>query len=277
MSVRFPAGSLQLPLGRALRWQVELTWRDGGPCERSPSATACTQRLPEERPGVLPTRRPRGLVLNRSERLRVLATGDSMIQIVDSFLKRRLQTRGARVRSDAHISTGISKPAALNWPAKARSQARSIKPHVTVISLGANDGFPMRTARGRSAPCCEAAWIAEYSRRARRMMASYRRGGRSLVYWLTLPTPRRGNFKPIYRAVNTAVKRAATAYPDHVRVLDLGRVFTPGGRFRQHIVFRGRRINARQGDGVHLSTAGASVAATLVIDRLRADGALRSR
>ncbi|MEA2142638.1 MAG: hypothetical protein QOI64_1068, partial [Solirubrobacteraceae bacterium] len=48
-----------------------------------------------------------------------------------------------------------------------------------------------------------------------------------------------------------------------------------GGRFRQTITFRGRTIDARQPDGIHLSFAGASVAATLVIDRLRADGALR--
>ena len=38
----------------------------------------------------------------------VLATGDSMIQIVDSFLKQRLSgRRGVRVRTDAHISTGV--------------------------------------------------------------------------------------------------------------------------------------------------------------------------
>ena len=38
--------------------------------------------------------------------------------------------------------------------------------------------------------------------------------------------------------------------------------------------FRGKTVDARQGDGVHLSTAGASIAATLLIDRLRADHAL---
>jgi lysophospholipase L1-like esterase len=40
------------------------------------------------------------------------------------------------------------------------------------------------------------------------------------------------------------------------------------------ITFRGRTVGARQDDGVHLSAAGAAIAATLVIDRLRADGAL---
>ncbi len=60
-----------------------------------------------------------------------------------------------------------------------------------------------------------------------------------------------------------------------MHVIDLVPIFTPGGHFRQTITFRGQEIDARQPDGVHLSLAGASVAATLVIDHLRARGALR--
>ena len=57
-----------------------------------------------------------------SARLRVLATGDSMIQIIDGDLRQTLGERGPiTVRSDAHISTGISKPFMLDWVAHARS------------------------------------------------------------------------------------------------------------------------------------------------------------
>ena len=105
-------------------------------------------------------------------------------------------------------------------------------------------------------------------------MRSYLRGGRSFVYWMTLPTPRRGDFARVYRSVNRAIKRAARRVGRGAQVIDLVKTFTPGGRFRQHIRFRGRTINARQADGVHLSVAGASVAATLLVDRLRADHAL---
>ena len=81
-------------------------------------------------------------------RLRLLATGDSMIQIIDGFLKAKLGPRRVRVRSDAHISTGISKPSLLDWEAQARRQAAA-RPDVVVMFLGANDGFPMGDA-----PCC---------------------------------------------------------------------------------------------------------------------------
>ncbi|MDQ5808062.1 MAG: hypothetical protein M3320_05235, partial [Actinomycetota bacterium] len=54
------------------------------------------------------------------------------------------------------------------------------------------------------------------------------------------------------------------------RVIETGKVFTPGGRFRATV--RGRVV--RQPDGVHLNTRGASIAAGLVVRRLRRDGVL---
>jgi lysophospholipase L1-like esterase len=273
--LRASTASLRVRVGRPVSWQALVTWKDGGPCEAVGQPGACTQVVPGSGARELRTRAPRRPEFAREGHLRLLATGDSMIQIVDSFLKARLERRRAtRVRSDARISTGLSKPFMLDWVKKAREQARSVHPDVTAVFIGANDGFPMKTPSGASALCCAAAWVAEYARRVESMMRSYRRGGRSLVYWLTLPTPRRGDFARIYRAVNKAIKRAAGRVGRGARVIDLVKVFTPGGRFRQYVRFRGKNVNARQGDGVHLSTAGASIAATLLIDRLRAARAL---
>jgi hypothetical protein len=202
-------------------------------------------------------------------RLRVLATGDSMIQIIDSFLAQRLDPlRGVTVRSDAHISTGISKPFFFDWAAHARRQAAS-HPDVTIMFIGANDGFDMGSAR-----CCGAAWTAEYARRARRMMAAYEQGGRARVYWMTLPVPGRAAFRPVFRAVNRAIRRAAATTGGLVRVLDFEAVFTPRGVFQQSIVFRGHRYSVRQGDKVHLNTTGARIGATLISEALRRDGLL---
>jgi hypothetical protein len=132
--------------------------------------------------------------------------------------------------------------------------------------IGANDGFPMAGAE-----CCGEPWIAEYARRARRIMRSYARGGRGRVYWLLLPAPRRGFFREIFPAVNAAVRRAARGLEDDVRVIDLVSVFTPGGRYRASMKIRGKRVRVRQGDGIHLNTTGASLAASIVIRALRHD------
>ena len=270
LTLRAPADALRLRLGDSVSWRAVVRWRDGSGCAVVPGPSSCTQVLPATGALTFRTRAARRPAFTRLRRLRLLATGDSMIQIVDSYLKQRLgRRRGATVRSDARIGSGVSKPAMLDWVRKARGQASSFKPDVTVVFLGANDGFPIG-----GVPCCEQAWVAAYAKRVEAMMRSYLRGGRSYVYWLTLPTPRRASFVRIYSRVNVAIKRAAERVGDGARVIDIARVFTPGGRFRQSITFRGRTINARQPDGVHLSTAGASVAATLVMDRLRADRAL---
>jgi lysophospholipase L1-like esterase len=197
-------------------------------------------------------------------RLRILATGDSMIQIIDSYLKARVG-RGARVRSDAHISTGLSKPSLLDWQAQARRQAAR-RPDVVVMFIGANDGFPMA-----GADCCGRAWVAEYARRARRMMRVYARGGRARVLWLLLPVPRGGFFREIFPAVNAALRRAARGLEDDVRLIDLAEVFTPGGRYRDSMEVGGKIVRVRQADGVHLNTTGASIAANIVLRTLRAE------
>jgi lysophospholipase L1-like esterase len=194
--------------------------------------------------------------------LRVLATGDSMIQIIDSLLAQRLTS--GRVTSDARISTGISKPFMFDWVRHARGEAHRVRPQVTVMFIGANDGFAIGKA-----PCCGAGWIRAYARRVAKMMGDYRRGGAGRVYWLTIPTPRDPKRKSIYEAVNQAIKRAAARFPpDEVSVLDLVPVFTPGGVFRSSI--HGRVV--RQADGIHLNVAGARIAANLIVKRLRADG-----
>ncbi len=272
LSLRASQESVDVRSGGPVAWQARLTWTVGG-CEPASGPQGCTQTYPGRARQLL-IRGPRRPAFVHRGRLRVLATGDSMIQIIDSFLKQRLARRRVSVRSDARISTGLSKSSGLNWVRKARAQAQSLHPDVTVMFIGANDGFPMKTRAGVSVPCCDAGWIAEYARRVESIMRSYLRGGRSYVYWLTLPTPRTEGFARIYRAVNAAIRKAGARVGDGVRVLDLVAVFTPGGRFRQYVTFRGRTVNARQRDGVHLSTAGASITATLLIDRLRADHAL---
>src|SRR4051794_37596340 len=139
---------------------------------------------------------------------RVLATGDSMIQLVDSQLAARLQERRFKLKSDAHVGTGLSKPFLLDWVRHAKSEAKHYRPSVSVVFLGANEGFPL-PYRGKVAHCCSKSWVRAYAGRARQMMRALERGGRSHVYWLTLPAARPGNWNHIYTAVNAALRTAS--------------------------------------------------------------------
>jgi hypothetical protein len=238
--IRAAAARLQVAFGRTVGW----------------TASADAQRL-------------RGTL--RTHRFRLLATGDSMIQVTDDVLRDRLGAR-RRVTDEAHVSTGISKAGVfgLNWMHHAATQARSIHPDATVVWIGPNEGFPIDRVS-----CCGPGWVKGYADRARSMMRSYRRGGRAVVYWLTLPIPRSDKLARVLRAVNRAIVRAARSAGSGVHVIDMRRVFTPHGDFQQRACYRGRCFSARQPDGVHLSLAGSRVAADIIDRRLHADGVIR--
>ena len=136
----------------------------------------------------------------------VLATGDSTMQGVDNFLADELGD-DATVRSDIRVGTGIGKS---DWQAIAEAQVKRYTPRISVLSLGVNEGFPMTTPAGATVECCGEPWIAEYVRRVRAMMATYRRKGEGRVLWLTL-LPRGGPKTETITAVNAAIVRAGQA------------------------------------------------------------------
>jgi hypothetical protein len=193
----------------------------------------------------------------------ILATGDSMMQGVDSFLADELGD-SATVRSDVRPGTGVSKPGG-PWATLPATQVKRLHPAATVVAIGAVDGFPMPSTDGRTQQCCGAGWIAEYARRARSMMLTYRRKGRGRVIWLTLPVPK--GPRETADAVNAAVVRAASGLR-RVSVLRLDQFFTPDG-FREVMPYRGRSVRVREADGVHLNVPGTAIAAKLVAAELR--------
>jgi hypothetical protein len=204
----------------------------------------------------------------------VLATGDSTMQGIDSFLADELGD-AASVESDVRIGSGLSSarqddlpgaddPTAVQWALLAAQQTARLRQRATVVSLGANEGFPMTTPDGAQVACCDLRWAAEYSRRARLTMQAYARAGR--VLWLTLPLPRDDRRNAITDTVNRAIIDAA-AGAARVTVLRMDLVFSPNG-FQEIIRYRGRDVDVRDVDGVHLNVAGTAIAAKIVAAEL---------
>jgi hypothetical protein len=193
----------------------------------------------------------------------VLATGDSMMQGIDSFLADELGD-AATVRSDVRPGTGISKPGG-PWATLPATQVKRLHPAATIVAIGAVDGFPMPAPDGTMQECCGAGWIAEYTRRARAIMLTYQRKGRGRVIWLTLPIPK--GPREVADAVNASIVSAAGGLK-RVSVLRLDQFFTPAG-FRDVMRYRGRDVRVREADGVHLNVPGTAIAAKLVAAELR--------
>jgi hypothetical protein len=195
----------------------------------------------------------------------VLATGDSTMQGIDSFLADELGDE-AVVHSDVLPGSGISRGGF--WLRHSASQTKRLRQRVTVMSVGAaTDALPIPTAAGTAQECCGEAWIAAYSRRVRAVMRTYLRGGRGRVVWLTPPEPRYAPRAAITHAVDVAVERAAQGLRS-VTVIRIDLLFSPGG-YRDTIRYQGRDVRVREPDGVHLNVAGTAIAAKAVAQAIR--------
>jgi len=288
--------------GQSATVRVTDSWHLGGIstslCVRSAGATtgACRRvRLPEgtitrrahvraSRPGrraialrsTVGQRLDATVDVRRDARLRVLVTGDSLVFGLGETIGRDLGRRGS-VKGDAYPGFGISTPAPIDWPTRARRTARSDRPDVTIVLLGSADaGYPLKPASGAAVPCCDAPWKAEYARRARSMMAAWLRDGRGLVYWVLVPAPRSPDRAKVVSVENDAARQAAARFDDGVRVIDrVAAVLAPDDRFTAAIRVHGRERTVRDPDGVHFTNLGIRITTNILKDALRDDGLLR--
>ncbi|MDQ6804249.1 MAG: hypothetical protein M3065_04645 [Actinomycetota bacterium] len=210
-----------------------------------------------------------------SGRIRLLAAGDSEMQILDGLLAQDLGRHHVDVTGDARISTGLTNSSFFSWPNHAAQQAPRLRPDVTVFFLGANDGFSVRGDRGQMVGCCSAAWSAGYANLVAEMMRIYLRGNSGRVYWFLLPAPRPANFQSLFNAVNAGIQAAAARFPGRVSLIDANAFFTPGNRYRDYMFYRGHGFVIHETDGIHLSTASDGVDGSIITQRLRADRVIR--
>jgi len=195
----------------------------------------------------------------------VLVTGDSLSTPLDLEIARRLAGSDVKVIRDPHLGAGISKTDLIDWGRLAVTQTQNDRPDAVVAFIGANEGFPLPGPSGTQLQCCGAAWAATYANRVRQVMNTYRRGGKALVYWLTVPTPREVARVRIERSVNAAVTVAAQPWAGQITVLDTIPIFTPGGRYRDSMPIGGRPTLVRESDGIHLNEAGSSLLAGVLL------------
>jgi hypothetical protein len=206
--------------------------------------------------------------------VRVLVTGDSLVQPLDELMVRPVERRGGRVVKDARPGTGITRPLVLDWVKHARRQVRKRRPQATVVFIGAGDTEPLTSANGPRVACCRRAWIDAYADRVERMMRTYMRRKRRDVYWLTLPVPRQRDRRPQFLAINYAIEQAARKAGEEAHVVDTVPVLSPNNEFHHKLRYRGRSVVVRDGDGVHLTTAGARMVRDLVVRAMRRTGVI---
>jgi hypothetical protein len=220
------------------------------------------------RPGGRAPARPAWRQPTPERPLDVLVTGDSEAEFVGQRVVDQAPEGLLEVETVARNATGLTNPAFFNWELNARQEIEARDPDAVIMAIGGNDGFNVE-AGGRLYGPHDPEWQTEYARRAAVVMQELSQNGRRPVYWVPPPTARDDEFNAIFRSQNRAVEQAARAVPG-ARYVDVYNTINRG-RYSDELKIDGRRVLARQPDGVHFTRDGAVVPTRLILRAMARD------
>jgi hypothetical protein len=204
----------------------------------------------------------------RDDEVDLFVTGDSEAQFVGEVLTDVLPSDLFDVSVVARNATGLTNPEFFNWEINARQEIAARDPDAVVMVIGGNDGFNV-LSNGQLYGPDTPQWQLEYARRAAVVMRELGSNGKRPVYWVPPPTVRDPEFNDIFASQNKGVEQAAAAVPG-ARYVDIHSTINHG-RYSDVLKIDGRRVLARQADGVHFSRAGAVVPARLILGAMAKD------
>ncbi|MCX6363887.1 MAG: GDSL-type esterase/lipase family protein [Actinobacteria bacterium] len=212
------------------------------------SASPTPSSTPSSTPSPGPTRPPLDQPTKKHP-LRVYFGGDSLAGLPGVlFAQHGAESGLMRVRTDYQVSSRLTNPDPVDWPAHLQAQLDAGHPDVGVFMIGINDpGMPM-IAKGKFAMYPKKSWLKEYQHRAERLMLLMLHEGAKRVYWVGLPVmPEKGQTSQVKR-LNDLFKEAAAKHPKVVYVDTFDLLATKKGGFIAAL---------RSGDGVHFTNKGA--------------------
>jgi hypothetical protein len=201
--------------------------------------------------------------------LDVLVTGDSQAEFLGQRLTDQSPEGLLRVTTVARNATGLTNPAFFNWEINAEQEVADRDPDAVVMAIGGNDGFNVQTADGSLYNPGEPGWETEFARRVAVVSSVLSGAGKRPVYWVPPPTARDPRFNAIFASQNRAVERATESI-SALRYVDVYSTLNHG-RYSETLKIDGRRVLARQPDGVHFTREGAVAAVRLILDAMAED------
>jgi hypothetical protein len=199
----------------------------------------------------------------------VFVTGDSQALFIGELLTDELPDDLFNVEVMPRNATGLTNPEFFNWEINAQQEIDARQPDAVVMVIGANDGFNVLDEDGQLYGPNDPEWETEYARRAAVVMRELGSNAKRPVYWLPPPTARDPEFNAIYETQNRAIEQAARAVPG-ARYVDIYSTIN-NGRYSDDLKIDGRRVLARQSDGVHFNREGAIVPTRLLLGAMARD------
>jgi len=204
--------------------------------------------------------------------MRLYIAGDSMAGVPGmALVNLSKDTHLIKPLLDYHISTGLVRPDAFNWPLQLQRQVRAFHPGAAVVMWGANDNQGVQTSSGKVYAFDSSGWHKEYGKRVGDVIAILFDGGVRRIYWVGQPIMPESIYDRHIRVMNDIFRSEAEKHPG-VRYIDAYRVFSDGGGYAQYLRDdNGDMQQVREADGEHLTYAGGMRLAKVVMAAIKAD------
>ncbi len=198
-------------------------------------------------------------VPTKDDMLRLYIAGDSQAGGFGQALEEMATKTGLiNATLDFKVSTGLTRPDALNWPKRLHDEVATLKPDVVVVDFGGNDTQGIITPEGKTiGSVTDPAWAIEYAKRVAAVMDEMSAESRKLI-WVGTPNAENGK-QTEQLAVIRAVYQQEAAKRPQVTFVDTWAAFeSPQGLYASVIVIDGDAKVVRQQDGFHLNPNGAT-------------------
>ncbi len=253
---QLPSQADNRPLGSAAK-----------PSTPAPTASAKAKIVAPTTPVV-----PKLRVPTKAAPLKILVAGDSMTEFFGPDLINQASAAG-KATGDAvtKYGTGLVRPDFFDWSIFAQQLIAQQHPEAVVVLMGGNDGQGITLANGTVLPDGSEAWAKEYRRRVEVVMRIFSGNGKRRVYWVPMPVPRSAKLAIDFHLMDLAVADAAAVVPGVTDVNIVPRL-SNNGQYADYLPgLNGQTILARTRDGIHMSTDGANLAASLVLAAMNKD------
>jgi uncharacterized protein len=229
-----------------------------------PGAKPTTPPSTPKAPVVAPLR-----TVTAANPLRLLVAGDSMTEFMGPSLYNQAGNKVTGA-TQTKYGTGLVRPDFFDWSIYAKQLIAQQKPEAVVVMMGGNDGQGITLANGQVLPDGTDAWAKEYQRRVQVVMKILSNGGKTRVYWVSMPVPRSQQLATDYHLIDIAIHNAALTVPG-TKYIDIQGQLSNNGQYSDYLQINGQTVLARTRDGIHLSQDGANYAASLILKVLNQD------
>lgn len=169
-------------------------------------------------------------------------------------------TPGLSLVLKGKASTGLSNSWYYDWTKHLTDYLHQFRPHLVVISLGANDEQGM-IVNGHAQPFPSVAWRAEYFKHVLTLDRLATKAG-AQVLWVGMPIMGPSGYSDGMKVLNSIYAEAARRTPG-VTFLPTWSLFSNhAGQYQPNAYVNGAYSSLRHTDGIHFSSAGQAVLGT---------------